>query len=637
MAWTARVCGLMILASSVAPAQQVLVSPVYQGQPLSTANANYKTFWVMGSGGGFGSVLTPAAPTGTYNGIPGTNDTFNLRRAADAGDGGPVFATQTLQYPASGVLTWNPEMNGHYGILKGSVRIDGNIPPAGSTVIRQELLNPYGLELDTPIDAAGNFRILLWATTYSFSIRYNNNRVRVVDLTVTAGQETDAGTILAPSVVQNGTLSVRPLYQGQLLGALNADFSLTATVNGSQLRPLDRANPTTSDLRFPSSYPFVIRSGSTTVHSSTVTFLPASNVDITPELGGAMGLVEGIVTVNGVPPTGSGYFITGGSLVNGAFRKLVLPGTYTDTVTGPAGALRTFTYTVAAGQTTNVGTIAATESIGTLVIEPVYFGQPLATLGAGFHLRATVNGGPAGGHLRPATPTWTGSFLAGTHTVAITTGPNNTPLLTAPVTVAGNTTTVYQPEMSSVTGLFRGGLRIEGVPPSTPYSLVTAGGIQFPVTLATGDFRGLLWAGTYPISVQGAAPFTTTGTVVNGVETDFGLLGLLSFNPAILAGGGTIGGQRTWNFKLTNTGPAAVSAQIINIDVVTLSGLPCVNPVRVTALPVTFGSILAGGNATQGIVHNFGGSPGGCRYNIRFTISDGGVRRQEVYRANIFQ
>jgi len=251
---TNRLLSLLLLAlSGGAFAQQVRVAPVYLGQPLTAANASFKVY-VARSVDGSGDELNPGLLTRTYSGPAGVTDGYYIRRSRDR-DTGPAFFGTTLQYPPTGILDWAPDISSHYGVLRGALRIDGNIPGGGTTTVVANQLMRYGEEVTATVDAAGNFRLLLEAATYIFDVRYNNNQVGSFTLSVVAGQEVDANTISMPSSNPNGLFRITPQYLGQPISNYNAAFGIDYWLDfDDQRNPFGPGRLTITDSRRPGAY-----------------------------------------------------------------------------------------------------------------------------------------------------------------------------------------------------------------------------------------------------------------------------------------------------------------------------------------------------------------------------------------------
>jgi len=79
-------------------------------------------------------------------------------------------------------------------------------------------------------------------------------------------------------------------------------------------------------------------------------------------------------------------------------------------------------------------------------------------------------------------------------------------------------------------------------------------------------------------------------------------------------------GQRLWTIRLTNTGQGpAVNARITGITITPVGGPGPVS--LVTALPVNYGTIAPGANASQPIVLNFPLTTPVTRVSITFTMA----------------
>ncbi|MBL8785005.1 MAG: hypothetical protein JNJ59_08910, partial [Deltaproteobacteria bacterium] len=209
-------------------------------------------------------------------------------------------------------------------------------------------------------NSSGNFAHYLPAGTHTVNISGTGGSLGTVNANVVAGQTLDLGTLN----FESGAIAGRVLFHGNpVVGAfVQTIYAIIPGVAGSYLG--SNGTFSVTGLRVGDygvevygngcSIPgYRLGTATTTVTAGGVTPV---DVDITPTAG----RITGRITVNGVPlPNPSisipGFCGTWWSNNTGTFSHYLPVGTYTANVSGPSGYIGSFTFTVAAGETTYVG------------------------------------------------------------------------------------------------------------------------------------------------------------------------------------------------------------------------------------------------------------------------------------------
>ena len=267
--------------------------------------------------------------------------------------------------PGSNPLVAVP-LDASLGMLTGLVEVNGAPAPAGSQVA---LLVPDGRTLALgATDATGRFKFLAPAGL-------GKGQVFLVDgqgaftYSVTAGKTTDLGTIRLGS----GAVEFRLLYNGKPISALHADASILVRAAGILTNYLSRDVTVISNLP-PASGILRVGYGSAILATESdylastteipVTVLAGQTFTVLLDLCGPLGLVEGVVTLNGSRVAagtlidledyaGRGY-LTASTDSDGVFRALVPSGPGKGQVKLIAGQGE-FSFRVRACSTTDLG------------------------------------------------------------------------------------------------------------------------------------------------------------------------------------------------------------------------------------------------------------------------------------------
>ncbi len=271
------------------------------------------------------------------------------------------LVTVAVNAAAGVVTTVNPELNTGFATFHGVLQVNGAVPPTGAY---------YSCSNNTgqgcaPVSTAGAFRNLVTAGPGLGGL-YKNGAGLVVPLSfnIPAGTDYDFGTIN----FEYGDLTIQPTYNAQTLDQLGAGYSLDVYVDNVFRTRLSTGQP---------SYTLPVTPGAHTVrvtqaNASGLGVMVNANVPLAsattanPELSTALGLMRGVILINGGPPPANSYFVCGysdriacgpnlGS--SGQFRNMIAPGARTGALfRTTTGLVLTFNYTAIAGVEVDVGT-----------------------------------------------------------------------------------------------------------------------------------------------------------------------------------------------------------------------------------------------------------------------------------------
>jgi hypothetical protein len=592
---------------------QIKIEPTYQGQNVSAlTGANFDLLVIAGNLGGHLSTSSPNLQGSLYVGSYSPYIVSN----------GGTMASTSITVTANTLSQWNPELSGVMGLVQGIIRVNGNLPPAGQYSVLASYANKN-------LDGTGFFRFLLPAGSHTASVTGPNGQIHTFTINVTANQETNLGSI--NTVDAQGNMKIEPLYQGQTLASLaGVSFDILAMTGAGPGEHLSPGTPSqTWAVQVGTYNPYVISNGGV-VASGTVTVPANGLVEFKPELSSTMGLVNGVIRVNGnLPPPGQ-YSISA-SFANklldatGTFRMLLPAGSHSATVTGPNGQIHSFTFNVTANLDTNLGTIQTVDQTGDIKIEPLYKGQLVSSLtGAVFDLLAISGAGP-GGHLSTSTPSMTWKVQAKTINPYIIS--NGGSVANGTVTVPANGLVSFRPELSTKMGLVRGVIRVNGNPPPPGQYSVYASYANKSLD-GTGTFRMLLPAGNHTGIVNGplGTLLSFPITVIAGQEIDLGTPGALNFVSSIALRSGTQA-SRTWTVRLRNVASYSYLNVTGKLILAQSAGTPSCTPTITSSNPVSFGDFAPNASIDKTFTINFTGcptaNPNAARFNAKIQVTSG--------------
>jgi hypothetical protein len=466
--------------------------------------------------------VTPNIAVGTY--------TVRLGYAFGSGDL-VAPANVTIQPGATAQVTF--EVAGAVGIAEGSVTLNGQLPGSGTGVCG----TTNGKACQTVSSANNQFRLLLPAGSGNGQVWGSGCEcitLKSFTFSVAAGAVTQVGTIDA----QFGSLEVRVRYMGQLPSSLGAACMFNHTLGSRFLGNLCDSQTTGGVL----AGTYTLRLGyafgnGDIVPSQSVTIQPGATTVATFEVGGATGLVEGLVQLSGAPP-GPGYGVCGTTngkacqpVTNtaGQFKLLLPAGSGNGFVWGSGCeciTVATFPFTVTAGATTSIGTVG-TQSPGSLQVKVTYKGLPPSATGAGCMFNHELAGhGFLGNLCDEAT---TGNIKPGNYTLRLGYAFGGYLLSPVPVSITSGAKTTVTFEVGGVVGVVKGEVLVNGQPPQSGYGVCgttngkscqpfSAGSGKFKLLLPAGSGTGIVWGSSCECITVGTFAFS----VVAGQETDIG-------------------------------------------------------------------------------------------------------------------
>jgi hypothetical protein len=468
------------------------------------------------------------------------------------------------------------DLTSTFGRVEGTVTYNG----APATVSDVNIMADECIWM--PLDGDGRFSEVVPPGTYTMRFQRQagighggDSQTDTRTVTVSAGQTVDMGTIAlaSGSVTATATWGGAPLTQG---GVYLGDPP-TGQFWGQPGQTLGGLKPGPFALGLYSSF----CQGAGPLAQTTVNVLAGSNTPVSFDVTSALGAVQGTVVQGGVPvgdasvtfvPRAAPSCGTSTSL-NGGWGQLLVPGVYDAYVYGDTFK-GSFSFTVVAGQTTDLGTITLA-SAGTASGQVTWNGAPVD--GSDGEACVWIHSGETGycpvpdasGHYSSPLPPGTyAAGFAGSDCV------NSAESLLANVVVTESAATTANLELGSVLGLFKGTITLNGVPAAEGELDIVGEGAQgcerdvnldqdgrFSMLLDPGQYRAYV----YFESFNGSFTFTVKAgqvTDLDGVETPPGSGVAVDVNGGLATVGGvsiqfanvTSGGQTT--VVATGIGPA---------------------------------------------------------------------------------
>jgi hypothetical protein len=464
------------------------------------------------------------------------------------------------------------------GLVTGTVTANGAPVPGAYVSI------PSACDTSSSTDAEGRFSFHLPPGAYTANVGAASGSFGTFAFTIAAGQTTDVSAIandagqVQGTIRWNGAPIAPPLEVGNGHELLVSDgngirfwindatFTTTSIAAGSHTLGLYAAGCGGADDKI-GEVTFVVAANSTTV----------ADFDLTASAG----RVTGTLTVNGAPAANA--YVTIPSVcgtatstdAEGRFAFHLPPGAYTANVGSAAGSFGSFAFTIAAGQTTDVGAIAndVGQVQGTIRWNGAPIFQPLEVGNA--HELLISDGNGIRFWINDATFAAT-NIAAGSHTFGLYAagcGGANDKIGEVTFNVNGNSTTIADFDLTATAGRVRGTVTANGA--AVPGAYVIVPGVCSTATLTDGDgqFSILLPPGSH--TAQVGAPAGTFG----------------SFSFGVLAG-------RTADIDSVNT-PAQMD---VKLDL--LGGIQAVN-----GLALDFFNVTSPGNTVIVSSASCGGSP----------------------------
>jgi uncharacterized protein YegP (UPF0339 family) len=609
------------------------VEPLYLGQPLASLSQTLFNFVCEVKKSGVianGSAISDGQSAVTFSLQAGGYTVATFAQLT-----GAVLTAETAVTVSPNTLTtYQPEMSASMGLVSGILNINGALPPAG-------VYNIGVSANSTSIGASGYFRFLLPAGNHVADVSGPSGVLKQVSFTITAGQELNLGTVAV--VDAQGSLTIQPLYQSQPLSTMtDTQFNFVAEVRkGGAFFDGTAIGPGQASITYhPQAGAYTVATfaqltGATLTPPAGVTVVANTLTTFQPEMASAMGLVKGILKINGISPPADIYRIQVSASElsvssSGTFRFLLPAGNHTADVRGPTGLLQQIPFTITAGQELNLGNVNVVDAQGTLQIAPKYLGQPLSSTAAYNFVAEILKAGIVqdGGAISNDFPTYQKTLQAGPYSVRTYTQWTGITLTPATgVNVAANTTTTYSPEMSASMGLVRGVVRVNGVlPPPGQYRVEI--NVSSQVLGSNGAFRFLLNAGNHTGYIYGPTGLLATFqfTVQAGKEIDLGNPGAMNFLGTIARSGTQA--ARTWIISLRNTGTNSFLNVTGKLILTQSAGTPTCTPVISAPNPVTFGDIVAGATIQRSFVLNFTGCPvsppaNAAKFRVELQVTSG--------------
>lgn len=579
----------------------VVVTVTYLGQPVSASGAavNLPYANVSSSSVNYNFRDQINVPAGTY--------TLSLGGWAPA---------VTITVAGGQTVQQNFEVSGTVGIATGKVTVNGGVPPSGFGICAASSCGGFaadgGFKLMLP---AGGANAFVWGNGCQC---YTMKRFTV---DVTAGQTSDAGTI----DVGIGSVTTSVTYLGQPLSSLGVAFNGPYSnvsgngVNFSFTGHIDGVPAGTYTLSYGSLATPV-----------TITIDPGQTVTHTFEISDHVGLVSGKVLVNGAtPPSGYGVCVSGtcgGFAADGGFKLLVPSGSANGIVWGngcQCYTLKTFALNVAAGQTTDAGTIQL--GTGSVQVDVVYQGQALSSVGAGFNAPyANVSGNGISFSFSGRID----GVPEGTYTLSY--GSLATPVT---ITVTGGGTVTHTFDITPKVGMLVGKALINSAPPPSGYGVCAAGSCggfaadgSFKLLIPVGKGSGFVWGNGCQCYVIATFQYDITdgGTTVdvgNPLQTD-------NTPPVITPNVSGQAGANGWY-----TGDVSVSWTVTDAESPISSKSGCdASSVTSNTAGVTFTCTAqsGGGTATKSVTIKRDATPPVLTPSISGTAGDNGWYRSDV-------
>jgi hypothetical protein len=601
---------LLLLAGSSLPgfSQIVLdrgsvqINLKYGGQPASQAAPGFYVTVSMGpySAGMFddSTTLSDLAP-GSY--------TMEVRVSPS----NAVAATYPVTVTGGNQTVVNIELNTFTGVYFGKLMVNGqpgsgfiSCPSTGAGCIST--------------DGAGIFKHLAAVGANTGYIRGANGIILNYSYTVSAGQAIDIGTF----TYSIGSVQINLKYNGQPVSQAAPGFYVTLSFGSYVAGMFD--DSTSIPEVVPANYSMAVRVSPSNAVLKTIPFTVAAGAPTTVdvELSDIAGVYFGKLLVNGqpgsgfvsCPSTGAGCIGTDGG---GNFKHLVAAGSGTGYIRGSNGTIVNYNYTVAAGQTVDIGTL--TYSIGSVQINLKYGGQPASQAAPGFYVTISFGSYVAGMFDDSTTVP---EVAPGSYSLQVRVSPSNAVLATYPITVTAGTPTVVNIDLCGIAGIIRGTLLVNGQPgsgyiscPSTGAGCISVGSNgEFSHIVAAGLGSGYI-RGDNGISWYYAYKAVGCTTSAIGDPTALNVIQARS-NVAVTAP------NRTWTMRYTNYGAGPAPLNLTGFTLTHVSGPVCTPTVQ-TPLGIPLGTIQPNANGTTNIVINFSGCAATSRFRVNSTVNNG--------------
>ena len=574
----------------------------YLGQPVSQAARGAHVVMTFGtyatSTGGDVAFVSDVIP-GSY--------TVEVR----IGGSSAVAVTAPLTVTGGNQSVVNIELGAVAGVYKGKLLVNGQ-PGFGYLSCPGSGLGCVG------IDPLGNFNHLMPVGNGTGQLSGPAGIIQSFSYTITAGQTVDLGTFN----YSTGSVRFDLTYGGQPV-SLSARGILAVFSFGAY------ATSASGDVAFvndivPGSYSVEVRVGGSGTVATTLplTVTGGNQTVVAVELGAVAGVYKGKLLVNGQP--GFGYLSCPGTGVgcigldpSGNFSHLMPAGNGTGQLSGPSGIIESFSYTIIAGQTVDLGTF--NYSNGSVKFNLKYGGQPVSQAARGIQVvlsfgsyATSANGDVA----------FVFGVVPGSYSVEVRIGGSNSVALTVPLTVTGGNQSVVDVELCGAAGVIRGTLTVNGQPgfgyTSCPSNGIGCIGIDpagvFTHLMPPGPGTGFI-LGSSGIAWYYAFKAQACTTVAIGDPT---ALNVIQSRASVT---GTAP-NRTWSMKYTNNGAGPAPLNLTHFTLTHLSGPACTPTVQ-TPLPIPLGTIQPGQFATTPIAINFAGCGALSRFTVKSTVNNG--------------
>jgi hypothetical protein len=271
------------------------------------------------------------------------------------------------------------------------------------------------------------------------------------------------------------------------------------------------------------------------IGEKTVTVIPGTTARADFDLTNSAGRVTGTILINGVPLVGARVTVrpTGDTFcsnfvftdVNGAFSRILSPGSYQADIVGPSGALGSRSFSIDVGQTTDLAAIdfETGEVSGTISWNGAPVSESEAYQLFMFEPSSVLQWLDTADYVLPA-------IAPGPHTLTLyahqcTTNPD-AKLGEKSLTVAAGMTTAADFDLTDTAGRVTGTILVNGIPLAGARVLFRWSAVRpcfnHVYTDASGAFSRLLVAGSYEAAVDGPAGplgfftfFAQTGKTTN--------------------------------------------------------------------------------------------------------------------------
>jgi hypothetical protein len=541
----------------------MLMSVMLPAQSFSAGQLSGRLYWngavVQGSGTGTIYVYIPGL-TGEYLPSTGVYSFSTIAAGAYAvdvyGNGCAInsyLLGSTMATVSSGATTTaNIDLTQTAGRVTGTVYLNGAPLPSPNISIS-------GLCGQWQTETTGAFSHYLPPGSYTANVTNSSGTLLgSFSFQINAGQVTDAGIIdLSGSTT---TVSGRVLWNGTTVSGtfVTTIFAYIPSVGGTYID--SQGNFTLNGPINPATEVDVYGNGCVTsnyrIGSLPLSAQTGGTISADVDITSTAGRVTGTVTVNGTPLSNPSISIPGfcGSWrtdSNGQFLHYLPPGSYSANVAGPSGYLGTFTFTIIAGQTTDIGTL--NYSVGNVVASLVWNNTVIGGLGTRTLFTALSDSSGnylTGQYLDPTTNAFSFAGLAaGSYQLAAFQNGCSLPAdqisNQVPVSVAQGSTSPATIDITSTAGRVTGQVSVNGVPLANP-SISIQGLCGTWSTSTDGTFLQYLKPGDYTAQVSGqSGPLGSFQfTIVAGQTTrvDFTQAGSSpssitlssSFNPSVI-------------------------------------------------------------------------------------------------------